>query len=362
MVSAPSEVERLSRAPGRANLIGEHTDYNDGLVLPVALELETAIVGARRPGRIRLRSEAFAGELDIDPETGAGPTDGWGLHATAVVRAMRSAGHRVAALDGVVVSTVPHGAGLSSSAAFEVALAMALLDDPIPARDLALLCRTAENEHVGVRSGFMDPMVIAAAVRGTALLIDCRSLSAKPVPVPDELRILVIDSGQRRELAVGDYNLRRAECEEAARLLGVASLREVGRTELQSAGLPEPFAARARHVVTENERVVMAVDALIADDRAALGQLFADSHRSLADDFAVSTPELDLLVAIARSTPGVVAARMTGAGFGGCTVNLVEVPRAESAADAISAAYDRRTGRPARAWVSRPAPGALSRS
>jgi galactokinase len=176
----------------------------------------------------------------------------------------------------------------------------------------------------------------------------------------DELRILVIDSGQRRELVGGDYNRRRAECEEAARLLGVRSLRDVEPSALGGARLPEPLGARARHVVTENERVALAAEALIADDRDALGELFAASHGSLRDDFAVSTPELDLLVQIARSTPGVVAARMTGAGFGGCTVNLVEAPRAEAAASAISAAYERRTGRAARAWVSRPASGALA--
>ena len=360
MVSARPEVERLSRAPGRANLIGEHTDYNDGLVLPVALELETVIVGTRRPGMIRLRSEAFGGEVQIDPETGVGPMDGWGVHATAVVRALRFAGHRMAGLDAMVVSSVPHGTGLSSSAAFEVALALALLEEPVRAQDLALLCQAAENEHVGVRSGVMDPMVIAAAVRGTALLIDCRSLSTKPVPVSDELRIVMIDSGQRRELVAGDYNRRRAECEEAARLLGVRSLRDIEPSALDRAELPELLGARARHVVTENERVALAADALIADDREALGELFAASHRSLATDFAVSTQELDLLVHIARSTPGVVACRMTGAGFGGCTVNLVEAPRAEAAATAISAAYERRTGRAARAWVSRPASGALA--
>jgi galactokinase len=177
--------------------------------------------------------------------------------------------------------------------------------------------------------------------------------------MPDDLRILLIDSGQRRELVGGDYNRRREECEEAARMLGVTSLREVEGAALARQLLPDPLASRARHVVTENERVLMAADALVRKDRRALGKLFAASHRSLATDFAVSTPELDLLVEIARSTHGVVAARMTGAGFGGCTVNLVEAPLAEAAATEISAAYARQSGRVPRTWVSRPASGAL---
>lgn len=208
----------------------------------------------------------------------------------------------------------------------------------------------------------MDPLVSAGAAAGSALLIDCRSLETVPVPVADGLRILVVDSGQRRELTAGDYNRRRAECEAAAAALGVRSLRDVAVADLGAARLPAVLARRARHVVTENRRVHEAREALARDDRRALGALFAASHRSLAGDFAVSTPELDALVQIATATPGIVASRLTGAGFGGCTVSLVETDAAEAAGRQILAAYERRTGRRARFWVSRAAPGALALS
>jgi galactokinase len=360
MVSAATQPTVLARAPARANLIGEHTDYNDGFVLPVALELGTEIVGVASGARIRLRSDAFAGSVDIDPVSGDGPMEGWGRHATAVVRSLRDAGVPMRGIDAVVRSDVPTGTGLSSSAAFEVALALAISERPLGAIELARICQRAENEHVGVRSGIMDPLVSAAAEGGAALFIDCRSLDSEPVPVPERLRVLVIDSGVRRELVGGDYNRRRAECEEAVRLLGVSSLRDADTLMLDAADLPQPFAARARHVVTENARVVEAREALRSDDRDALARLFAASHRSLAADFEVSTPELDDLVEIATGTTGVVAARMTGAGFGGCTVNLVDRDAATEAASAIVEAYHARTGRTGRAWISRAAPGALA--
>ena len=362
MVSADRDGAVLGRAPGRANLIGEHTDYNDGWVLPVALELETAIVGRAAGSLVRLRSEAFPGTVEVDPATGEGPMEGWGRHATAVVRAMRDAGIEVRGIDAVVRSDVPTGTGLSSSAAFEVALVTAIAVEPLDAVRLALVCQSAENDHVGVRSGIMDPLVIAAAHPDAALLIDCRTLAHEPVPLPGGLSIVVVDSGQRRELVGGDYNRRRAECEEAARLLGVASLRDVDIRTVEAAHLSPPLDARARHVVTENERVLATRDALLADDRERIGALFAASHRSLATDYAVTTPELDSLVEIAAATPGVVAARMTGAGFGGCTVNLVRAEDAPEAADAIVAGHRSTRGREARAWISRAAAGALAAS
>ena len=364
MVSAPDEPPDwvLARAPGRANLIGEHTDYNDGFVLPVALELETVLRGRGTPGVIRLTSDAYAGTVVIDPATGDGPMDGWGRHATAVVRALRDRGRSVRGITAHVASDVPAGTGLSSSAAFEVALALTLSPEPMDAVELARLCQRAENDHVGVRSGIMDPLVSAAAEAGSALFIDCRSLETERVQVPDALRILVVDSGQRRELTAGDYNRRREQCEAAATALGVPALRDATLAELHSALLPEPLGRRARHVISENARVREAREALRHDDRRALGRLFAESHRSLAEDFDVSTPELDALVDVARATPGIVASRMTGAGFGGCTVSLVEADAAASAGSRIVAEYARRTGRTARWWVSRAGAGALSLS
>ena len=307
----PHDAEIVVQAPGRANLIGEHTDYNGGFVLPVALELRTVVAG-RRSDRIRLRSVGHEGTVEIDPSGVAGPTTGWGRYVTAVFEVLRDDGRRVRGIDGVIASDVPSGTGLSSSAALEVAVALALLDEPITPLELALLCRRAENIGVGVQSGIMDPLASAAAKAGFALFIDCTTLETSAVPMADDLRLLVIDSGQRRELSGGDYNLRRAECEQAARLLGVGSLREVSAGDLDGAPLPEPLASRARHVVSENARTLATVEAFRTDDRRAIGDLFAASHASLAVDFAVSTPELDALVEIAAAVDGVIGARMTG--------------------------------------------------
>jgi galactokinase len=347
----------LAIAPGRANLIGEHTDYNDGFVLPVALELRTAVGGAPSES-IRLRSVEEPGSVEVDLRDGSGPAQGWGRYVTAVVRVLIEDGLRLRGIDGVVTSDVPVGTGLSSSAALEVAVALAVLDEDIDPIRLAQLCQRAENVHVGVRSGIMDQLASAAASEGDALCIDCRSLEIERVAVPDELRILVVDSGQRRELSSGEYNLRRGECEEAARLLGVGSLRDVD-DPAQVEGLPQPMRSRARHVVTENARTLRTVEALRRGDHHALRELFAASHASLATDFAVSTPELDALVDVARETPGVVASRMTGAGFGGCTVTLVVADGAESAAAEITRGYAARTGREPRAWISGAGAGAV---
>jgi galactokinase len=354
----PADAEIVVQAPGRANLIGEHTDYNEGVVLPAALELRT-VVGGRRSDRIRLRSIGRGRPITVDPASGRGPTKGWGRYVTAVVRALREDGRAVRGIDGVIASNLPSGTGLSSSAALEVAVALAVVDEPMSSVELARVCQRAENVHVGVRSGIMDQLASLSARRGAALFIDCRSLETSDVAIPGDLRLLVVDSGQRRQLSGGDYNRRREECEEAARLLGVAALRDASAEQVATAKLPPPLAARARHVVTENARVLAAVEALRSDDRARIGELFAASHASLATDFEVSTPALDALVEIAGHTDGVIAARMTGAGFGGCTVNLVEVGRAEAAIAAITSAYLERTGREARAWLSAPAAGAL---
>ncbi len=353
----PADGRVFGRAPARANLIGEHTDYNDGFVLPVALEMRT-LVGGMPHDDLRLRSLEEPGAVYVDLATGAGPTTGWGRYVTAVVRVLREDGLRLRGLDGVVASDVPVGTGLSSSAALEVAVALAILDEPIDAVRLALLCQRAENVHVGVRSGIMDQLASAAARAGHALFIDCRSLAIQHVEMPADLRVVVVDSGQRRELSGGDYNRRRGECEEAARLLGVSSLRDVEDASVVET-LPDPYRARARHVVTENARTLATVEALRTGDRDRLGELFAGSHASLARDFAVSTPELDALVECALAVEGVVAARMTGAGFGGCTVNLVEAAAAGEAAPRIARDYAARTGREPRWWVSAAGAGAL---
>jgi galactokinase len=355
----PADADVVAQAPARANLIGEHTDYNDGFVLPAAIHLRT-VVGGRRADTIRLRAIGHQDVALVSPSSGDGPTEGWGRYVVAVVRALLDDGRAVLGLDGVVASDIPAGAGLSSSAALEVALVLALLDEPPDPVDLARICRRAENAYVGVGSGIMDPLASAGCTAGSAMLIDCRSLDRRPVAVPDGLALLIVDGGERRELASGAYDRRRAECAEAARLLGVTSLRDATVAQLGRAALPEPLASRARHVVSENARTLAAVEALEADDRSALGELFAASHQSLARDFAVTTPALDALVEVALATPGVVASRMTGAGFGGCTVGLVERDEAESARTRILAEYAALTGRQARGWISAASPGALS--
>ncbi|HET9416596.1 MAG TPA: galactokinase family protein, partial [Candidatus Limnocylindria bacterium] len=281
----PADAQVVSQAPGRANLIGEHTDYNDGFVLPAALELRV-VIGGRRAKRIRLRSAVRGTTVELHPRSGDGPARGWGRYVASIVRSLRDAEVAVRGIDGVVASDVPLGTGLSSSAALEVAVALAIADEPIGAVELARICQHAENRYVGVQSGIMDPLASAAGVAGAALLIDCRSLDIRPVALPGDLRLMVIDSGERRELRSAGYNDRRRECEEAARLLNVRSLRDVSPEDVARAVLPEPIASRARHVVTENERVLASVAAFAADDRRRIGELFAASHASLATDFA----------------------------------------------------------------------------
>jgi galactokinase len=348
------------RAPGRANLIGEHTDYNDGFVLPVALEPATWVCGRPADGVLRLDSLDRPGTVEVDLATGAGPTEGWGRYVTAVVRALRDADADLRGFTGVLASDLPLGGGLSSSAAMELAVAKAVLASDLPDVELARICLRAEDHYVGMHVGIMDQLASAASRAGHALLIDCRSLALRPVPFPRSLRVVVLDSAVPRELADSEYNARRAQCEQAASALGVAALRDADPEMLERhrQRLDEVVYRRARHVVTENARVLAAAAALEEGRVAELGSLFAAAHRSMAEDYEASLPELDLLVSLAAETGGVRAARLTGAGFGGCTVNLVEVDRAEAAAAEILDRYQAATGRQGRAWVSTPADGA----
>jgi galactokinase len=329
--------EQAFRAPGRANLIGEHTDYNDGFVLPAALELATWVAGRpRADGVVSLRS--LDGEID--------------RHVDAVASAMRDDGIEVNGFDGLVASEVPIGVGLSSSAALEVALACALGGAALEPARLAAVCHRAENVYLGTRSGIMDQLASAAGQDGHALLIDCRDLSVTPIPFPENMSLLLVDSAASRELAESAYNERVAECRGAAEALGLRSLRDATHADLDR--LSGVLLRRARHVVGENERVLAAAEALRAGRLEELGPLFRASHVSLRDDFEVSTPELDRLVELAEETDGVIASRLTGAGFGGCTVNLVWAELAETAGREMV----ERFGAAARFWVSRPADGA----
>lgn len=305
-------------APGRVNLIGDHTDYTGGLALPVAIDLGTTVELEPGGDVVELRSDADPDPavVPLDVADPAAVSPAWARYVAGVVAELRPAVGGV----GTVRSTVPLGAGLSSSAALEVAVALALGFDG-PARELALTCQRAEQRSSGVPSGVLDQMASACGVPGAALLLDCATLDVSPVPLPDGVDVVIVDSGQRRALAGSAYAERRAQCEAAVAVIGplrTATLDDVGR-------LDDPvLRRRARHVVSENARVVAFASALTAGDLPAAGRLLGQSHASLRDDFEVTTPELDGLVARLAATAGVFGARMTGGGFGGSVVALTE--------------------------------------
>ena len=345
---------RVVRAPGRVNLIGEHTDYNEGLVLPAAIDREIRLAYVPTDdGRVELTRVDNGDRLAFELDEPYGATGTWIDYASATAAALLEAGLPAGGLRGVIASNLPENAGLSSSAAIELAVAWALLDDAddVDRLTLARICQRAENAFVGVNSGLMDQFSVSCALAGVALLLDCRSFEWRPVAVPGEVTLVVCNTGSQRRLGASEYNLRRAQCEAAVEGLArldpsIRSLRDVG-PELLARGSPtlEPAVARrAAHVVAENERVRTVVAAFESDDLAAVGEAFHDGHASLRDLFEVSSPELDALVEIAETVPGVVAARMTGGGFGGCTVNLVRPDAVGAFREAVLAEYPGRTG------------------
>jgi galactokinase len=326
-------------APGRVNLIGEHTDYSGGLVLPAALELGVRIEGVAAD-RIRLRSDHEDVTVELSPE--GGDASGWGRFVAAVAAELDRLGRPPVGFVGRVSSNLPIGAGLSSSAALEVAVGTALCavaEFPIEPMELALASQRAEHSAVGVPSGIMDQAVSVLGVVDHAILLDTATLEHRAIPLPRELELVIVDSGMRHRLEDSGYAARRRELEEALVVLGGRRPADVEPNELP-AGLDSVGARRLRHVVTENARVreVVAVLTETPLDKARLGALFRAGHESLRDDFEVSTPELDLLVELAYRA-GAVAARMTGGGFGGSIVALVERDRAQAVADEILAAY-----------------------
>jgi len=362
----------VAAAPGRVNLIGEHLDYNEGHVLPVAIDRSVMVAFAPRPdGRARLYSLDFQQEsaFDLD-EIERDPEAPWSDYVRGVAWALREAGHRLSGLDAALQGDMPVGAGLSSSAALEVAALGAFETASglwLDRRDLALLGQRAENCFVGVACGIMDQMAAALSRAGHALLIDCRSLEYEAVPLPlAGLRLVVADSGVRRALLDSQYNLCRQECQRAAELLAaliadrpVTALRDVRPGDLARHGdsLPPNLLKRARHVVEEERRVLLSVEALRAGDVEAFGEMLNASHRSLRDDFEVSSPELDLLVELAWAQPGVMGSRLTGAGFGGCTVSLVRAEAVEAFREGVVARYCAETGREGRMYVCGAADG-----
>ncbi len=340
----------VADAPGRVNIIGEHTDYNDGFVLPTAIPQRTRVAMAPRDDdHVRAVTDAPAipladarADYRLGEEHRAGTWDDFLEGCTAMLRAE---GYTVRGFDAVVRSTVPVGSGLSSSAALEVAILRALrrafalqLDDV----QLALIAHRAETELVGARVGIMDQMASSLADEHSALFLDTRSRAWERVPLPASCELAVIDSGITHRHVGGEYNLRRGECERAAALLGVSSLRDLGEDGLaRAATLPSPLDRRVRHVLQENARVLAAVAALRAGDVAKVGTLLVEGHASLRDDYEVSVPPVDRLVELATADPDVLGARMTGGGFGGAIVALVRAGRAAAAAARISEAYGR---------------------
>ncbi len=339
----------LARAPGRVNLIGEHTDYNDGFVMPLAIDRAAWI--ALRP---RADRRVIVQSLDMEAEAAFDLADlrrgapSWVEYLKGVAWALQEAGHAVRGWEGVLIGDVPIGAGLSSSAAVEMAAARAFLAVsglPWSPAAMARIGQAAENRWLGVNSGIMDQMISAAGRAGHALLIDCRSLETEAVPLPPGTAVVVLDTGTRRGLVDSAYNERRAQCEAAAAYFGVPALRDVDRARFaNTAGLDETARRRAWHVVGENERVLQARAAMARGDATALGTLMAASHVSLRDDFEVSSPALNTMVTIAAAQPGCFGARMTGAGFGGCAVALVEDDRAGAFNATVAAAYQQATG------------------
>jgi galactokinase len=350
-------------APGRVNLIGEHTDYNDGFVMPVALDLACRVAARLRDdGRLVVESVNAGERVEIDVTQPVQPRGHWSDYVTGVAWLLIEQGCPIPGATLLIDSDVPAGAGLSSSAALEVSVATALLDltgFTMDRTSVAQLCQRAEHEFAGAAVGIMDQFIACYARRGTALSLDCRSLDHRYVPLPDDVRLVASDTMVRHSIAGGEYNRRRAECIEAVRLIReqlphVRSLRDVSTSDLDASRgrLSALLHRRARHVVSENERVLAASSALERGDLQALGPLMAASHQSLREDYEVSCPELDAMVGIARDLPGVYGTRMTGGGFGGCTITLIDANQVEHLLQRLPLEYEARTGRRPEVYVT----------
>jgi galactokinase len=368
--TSPATMPQIFRAPGRVNLIGEHTDYNDGFVMPVAIDFHTWIAAEKRPDRVlQVRSEQFHESVELSLNALAGPPrKHWSDFVRGVAAVLQAGGFELSGANLLIQGNVPLGAGLSSSASIEVASALALLSTSqkeIPSLELVRACQRAEHEYVGTLCGIMDQFIAVFGRAGHALMLDCRSLHYEALKIPADISIVICNSMIKHDLAASEYNRRRADCETGVRILrqhlpNVTALRDVTLADLEKyrRELPEVVYRRCRHVISENQRVLDAAKALLSTDLIRFGQLMAESHRSLRDDYEVSSRELDLLVELASGCEGVYGSRMTGGGFGGCTVTLIQSKAANSFRQTIAEEYKKQTGIDPDAWVCAAAQGA----
>jgi galactokinase len=357
-------VPKFYRAPGRVNLIGEHTDYNDGFVMPAAIDRYVwAAIANRKDRKVRIHSANYSETVTFDLDNVHPVRKGsWSDYPQGVSAMLQNAGYDIQGADILVSGDVPIGSGLSSSAAVEVAVGFAMLDQcgaSVERTELAKLCQRAENEFVGMRCGLMDQFTACNGEAGRAIMLDCRSLDYESIEMPHDISLVICNTMVKHKLANSEYNSRRADCEEGGSILarsnpGIKALRDVTMHELDQRRneLPERIFWHCRHVVSENERVQRAAVALASGDVEAFGDLMYESHRSLRDDFEVSSPELNLMIQIASMQRGVIGARMTGGGFGGCTVNLVYKNAVDEFIAAISREYELRIGLAPEIYVS----------
>jgi len=361
---------RVYRAPGRVNLIGEHTDYNEGFVMPAAIDFSTYVAIGKRDDRIiKIYSDTFNEEASLDlAQPPARGRKHWSDYPFGVAVKLQDSGQEISGANVMVHGEVPLGSGLSSSAAIEVSTGLGLLDishQEIDRLRLARTCQRAENEFVGARTGIMDQFIGCFGKAGHAVMLDCRSLESQTLPLPQDDKLVVCNTMVKHELASSEYNARREQCEAGVRILarqlpGVGSLRDVTVADVQKFKdeLGEVVFKRCRHVTSENDRVRAAAEALRRRDLKTFGELMYKSHESLRDDYEVSCRELDVMVELARPIDGVYGARMTGGGFGGCTVNLVAAAAVEEFTRRIKTGYADATGRDADVYVCSPADGA----
>ena len=368
--------EHVVRAPGRVNLLGEHVDYNDGFVLPIAIDRATWLAFSQSDTKqTTLVAVDLSEEVSFTPETlpakidaAGSPLPGWALYPAGVMWTLRGAGLDTPPLHGVYASDVPQGSGLSSSASVEMAFVLAwqtLGSWERSPMERALLGQKAENQYVGVNCGIMDQFASACGEQDRLLHLDCRSLEWNTLPLPNDIAIVIADTKMRRELTSGEYNKRRADCEEAVRFLSeelpdIKSLRDVSVEQFNrfASHLPERVEKRARHVVEEIERSRRAIPLLEQGNMEEFGKLINQCHASLRDLYEVSIPELDTMVEVAQSLTGCYGARLTGAGFGGCTVNLVVREQADTFSEALAARYESETGFPPEIYICSASNGA----